>query len=115
MQNPAYKREQVIGYASRTLSKTEQKMGTTEGELSALIFGLKHFSEFLRGGPEFLVRTDHAALTWLKTMNPQQGKLARWLSYIESDFSFVVEHRKGVKHTNADALSRAHASHLSRD
>ena len=49
MRNPAHKKEQVIEYASRTLSLTEQRMSTTEGELSAVIFGLRRFSVYLRG------------------------------------------------------------------
>lgn len=41
MRNPAHKKEQVIEYASRTLNAAEQRMSTTDGELSAVIFGLR--------------------------------------------------------------------------
>jgi hypothetical protein len=87
-------------------------MSTTEGELSAIIFGLRRFSVYLRGGPEFIVRTDHRALTWIESLNPTSGKLARWLYLIKAGFNFKVEHREGKSHLNADALSRAVAQHL---
>jgi hypothetical protein len=112
MRNPEYKREQVIEYASRTLTPTEQRLSTTQGELLAIIFGLRQFSVYLRGRPEFVIRTDHRALTWLKTLNPTSGKLARWLYTIQAEFNFKIEHREGKSHMNADALSRAAAEHL---
>jgi hypothetical protein len=70
MKTPGQKREQVLEYASRTLTAAEQRLHTTEGELLAIIFGLKRYSVYLRGRPEFIIRTDHRALTWLKTLNP---------------------------------------------
>lgn len=111
MRNPEYKREQVIEYASRTLTKQEQRLSATEGELLAVIFGLCRFSVYLRGRPEFVLRTDHRALTWLKTLNPTTGKLARWSYLLQAEFNFRVEHREGKSHLNADALSRAVAEH----
>lgn len=90
-------------------------MSTTEGKLSAIIFGLRRFSVYLRGRPEFIVRTDHRALTWIKSLNPTSGKLARWLYLIKAEFNFKVEHREGESHLNADALSRAVAQHLDED
>jgi hypothetical protein len=112
MRNPDFKREQVIEYASRTLNATEQRLSATEGELAAIIWGLKHFSVYLRGRPKFVIRTDHRALTWIKTLNPTSGKLARWLYTVQAEYHFDVEHREGKSHLNADALLRAVASHL---
>ena len=112
MRTPGQKREQVIEYASRTLNATEQRLSTTEGELLAIIFGLKRFSVYLRGRPEFVIRTDHRALTWIQTLNPTSGKLARWLYIVQAEYNFKIEHREGKSHLNADALSRAVASHL---
>jgi hypothetical protein len=87
-------------------------MAPTQGELAALVFGLRHFSVFLRGRPKFIVRTDHKALLYLRSLAPQTGKLARWLYLIEAEFNIKFQHREGVKHRNADALSRAVAEHL---
>jgi hypothetical protein len=57
-----------------------------------------------------VIRTDHRALTWIKTLNPTSGKLARWLYTVQAEDHFEVEHREGKSHLNADALSKAVAS-----
>jgi hypothetical protein len=112
MRNPDFKREQVIEYASRALNATEQRLSATEGELAASIWGLKHFLVYLRGRPKFVIRTDHRALTWIKTLNSTSGKLARWLYTVQAEYHFEVEHREGKTHLKAESLSRAVASHL---
>jgi len=61
----------VIGYASRALSDAEKRYCTTKKELLAVIFGLKQYRQFLLGREEFVMRTDHAALTHLRrTLSP---------------------------------------------
>ena len=56
--------EKVIAYASITLGKPEQKYETTRKELLPIVAGLKQFRQYLLGR-HFVIRTDHAALTWL--------------------------------------------------
>ena len=56
-------------------------------------------------GPEVIVRTDHAALVWLKNLKNIQGMLARWLAKLQQ-FHFEIIHRPGTQHGNADGLSR---------
>ena len=56
-------------------------------------------------GLKFTVRTDHASLRWLKSFKEPEGMLARWLSVLGT-YDFVLEHRPGAKHGNADGLSR---------
>ncbi|UYV63183.1 K02A2.6-like [Cordylochernes scorpioides] len=53
----------------------------------------------------FLIRTDHAALTWLLRMKNPEGQVARWLEKLQQ-YHFQIKHRPGRKHNNADALSR---------
>jgi len=96
--------EKVIAYASRTLSRTERNYDTTKKELLAVKYGLKQYRQYLIGR-QFVVRTDHAALSWLRRTPEPMPQLARWLTFIE-EFTFEVQHRAGVKHQNADALSR---------
>ena len=96
--------ERVIAYASRTLGKPEQKYETTRKELLAIVAGLKQFHQYLLGR-HFVIRTDHAALTWLRRTAEPMPQLARWLTFIEQ-FDYEIEHRPGVKHGNADGLSR---------
>src|SRR6266581_2954981 len=94
----------VIGYASRTFNECELKYCITRKELAALIFGLKHYRQYLLGR-HFLVRSDHAALTYLRKTTELIGQQARWLDLME-EFDFELEHRAGTAHGNADSLSR---------
>ena len=96
--------EKVISYASKSLSKSQQKYCTTFIELLAVVTFVKHFRHYL-WGRKFLVRTDHASLLWLKNFKEPEGMLARWLAVLDT-YDFSVQYRKGVLHANADALSR---------
>ena len=96
--------EHVLCYASKTLSKQQQRYCTTYRELLAVVTFVKHFRHYL-WGRNFLLRTDHASLLWLKNFKNPEGMLARWLSILET-YDMTIEHRKGSKHLNADALSR---------
>ena len=96
--------EKVIAYASRTLNRAEQKYETTRKELLAIVYGLSQHKQFLLGR-HIIIRTDHAALTWLRRTAEVMPQLARWLTFIEQ-FDYEVVHRPGVRHGNADGLSR---------
>ena len=96
--------EQVIGYFSRALSRPERNYCVTRRELLALVLGIKNFRTYLYG-KKFLLRTDHAALTWLLNFREPEGQLARWLETLQ-DYDFNIQHRAGKLHGNADALSR---------
>ncbi|CAG2243771.1 unnamed protein product [Mytilus edulis] len=54
---------------------------------------------------QVLLRTDHSSLRWLFNFKDPQGQLARWHEVL-SQYNFDIQHRAGIKHTNADALSR---------
>ena len=95
--------ERVVSYASKVLSARERKYSATEKEAYAIIFGVRHFRVYLLGRP-FRIVTDHSALRWMHTMEPK-GRVARWLMDLQ-EFQFIVEHRAGRLHNNADALSR---------
>ena len=73
-------------------------------ELLAVVATLDHFKGYV-WGPKFLVRTDQAALVWLKNLKNIQGMLARWLAKLQQ-FNFDIVHRPGAQHGNADGLSR---------
>ena len=76
----------------------------TRKELLAVVHFLGYFKQYLLGR-KFRIRTDHAALTWLKRTPDPIGQQARWLEQME-EFDFSIEHRPGTRHGNADALSR---------
>ena len=96
--------EHVIAYYSKSLNPSQQKYCTTRRELLAVVATLDHFKGYV-WGPKFVVRTDHAALVWLKNLKNIQGMLARWLAKLQQ-FHFEIIHRPGAQHGNADGLSR---------
>ena len=96
--------ERVVSYYGKGLTRNERNYCTTRKELLALVKGLKKFRHYLLGKP-FVVRTDHSALQWLRNFKEPEGQVARWLEMLQ-EYDFVVCHRKGKMHQNADALSR---------
>ena len=97
-------KENVIAYASRTLSKSERKYRVTRKELLTLVYFVKYFRHYLYG-QKFTARTAHASLRWLTNFNNPEGQVARWVEVL-SMFSMTTEHRPGRLHGNADSLSR---------
>lgn len=97
-------KEHVIAYFSKALSKTERQYCVTRRELLAIVFAVKHFHHYLYG-THFTVRTDHGALNWLKNFKNPEGQLARWLEVLGT-YNYTIKHRPGLKHGNADGLSR---------
>ena len=97
--------EKVIAYASAHLQKPQVRYCVTRKELLAVVRFVRQFRHYLLGR-RFTVRTDHHSLTWLFRFRNPEGQLARWLEEL-SQFDFQIEHRPGVRHGNADALSRA--------
>ncbi len=96
--------EHVIAYASKTFSKEQRNYCVTRKELQSVVFFLRYFRHYLYGR-HVIVRTDHAALKWLYNFKDAEGQIARWLQIL-SNFDVQIEHRPGVRHQNADALSR---------
>ena len=99
-------KEKVIAYASKKFSERESKYCARRRELLAIVKMVKHFDVYLRG-PTFLVRTDHASLKYIKTVQPSSvpAQFFRWIMSLE-EYSYQIEIRKGVLHGNADGMSR---------
>ena len=96
--------ERVIAYGARKLGKHERNYSSNRGELLAVIHFCTTWKYYLQG-KKFILRTDHQALKWIRTMAEPRGITARWLDIL-ANFDFDVQHRAGTKHGNADALSR---------
>ena len=105
--------ETVLAYASRSLSKPERRYCVTRRELLATVYFTKHFRHYLLGR-HFTLRTDHCSLVWLKNFKEPEGQLARWLECLQ-EFDCEIVHRRGCKHTNADALSWLPCQQCGRD
>ncbi len=96
--------ERVIAYANKALTLAQRKFHPMEGECYALIWGILHFRQYLHR-THFTLRTDHKPLEWLATVSDAHGRRGRWIDLLQ-DYSFKIVHRPGMRHANADALSR---------
>lgn len=92
----------VIAFGSKKLDQHQQRYSVTRLELLAVITFIHQYRHYL-SGQKFMLRTDHGSLKWLFGFKDPQGQVARWFV---SQFNFEIQHRPGVKHQNADALSR---------
>jgi len=84
-------KKRVLAYASRTLSALERVYSVTRKGLLAVVFGLKHFRQYLIGR-KFVIRTDHAAIQWIQRTPELMPQAGRWLAIME-EFDFSVQHR----------------------
>ena len=97
--------ECVIAYCSRALRPSQRKYCTTKREMLAVVSMCIQFRSYLRGA-RFTLRTDHKSLVWLHRFKDTEGMMARWLHTLHQ-FQFMIVHRAGRDHGNADGLSRA--------
>ena len=106
-------KEKVVAYASTTLNKAQCRYCATYKELYAVQWAVNYFAHYLTGR-KFRLRTDHSALRWLMNFKKPEGMVARWIIKL-SEYDFVIEHRAGEKHLNADALSRIGSTRCRRE
>jgi hypothetical protein len=97
--------ERVIAYWSRILASAETRYSATEREALAAKESLVRFQPFIEGEKILLV-TDHAALTWAKTYENANRRLAAWGLVFAAFPNLVITHRPGRVHSNVDPLSR---------
>jgi len=99
-------RERVIAYGSKAMNKHELGYCITRKELLAIYYFTQYFKHYLYG-KRFILRTDHKAITFMmRTKKPITAQFQTWMNYL-SGLDIQMEYRKGVLHTNADALSRS--------
>lgn len=102
-------RERVVAYYSRRLTSAERKYTVTEIELLAALESIRNWRPYL-WGRQFKLVVDHHALRWLHTMRDTveggpASRLMRWILKL-SEYDFMVEHKPGAIHKNADGVSR---------
>ena len=54
---------------------------------------------------EFVIRSDHESLKYLRSQNNLNHRHAKWVELIES-FPYVIKHKRGKDNVIADVLSR---------
>ncbi|KAK3741817.1 hypothetical protein RRG08_018517 [Elysia crispata] len=98
--------KKVIAYASRSLSKSEERYPAHKLEFLCLKWSVcEKFNDYLWGAPKFLVRTDNNPLTYVLTTAKLDATGHRWLAALAA-FDFEIEYTPGVSNQDADALSR---------
>ncbi|GFU38998.1 retrovirus-related Pol polyprotein from transposon opus [Trichonephila clavipes] len=103
-QNDEKGKENPIAFFSKKLTETQTRWATIEREAYAVIEALKRFDSWIFGA-EIEVISYHNPLTYLTLTTPQSAKLTRWALALQR-YNIAISYRKGVKHGNADALSR---------
>lgn len=74
--------EKVIAYMSKSLNNHEQLYCTTRKELFAVVMALRTFHSYIYG-QHTLLRTDNAAVSWLKQLKRPSGQVAKDLKPME--------------------------------
>jgi hypothetical protein len=99
-----------IAYASRNLNKAERNYSTSEKELLAVVWGVKHFRPYLYGR-KFKIASDHKPLMWIMNIKDPGSRLLRLRIKLE-EYNYEIVYKKGALNTNADASSRIHVLSL---
>lgn len=93
-----------ICYASRTLTDAETRYPSSEGELLAIVWGIRHYKTYIQQQP-FEVLSDCKALQLLMNLKSPNSRLTRW-KFELNGYDFKITHIKGKTNFVADFLSR---------
>jgi hypothetical protein len=101
--------DRPIAFASRTLAPVEKRYSHLDKEALAIIFGVKHFHQYIYGRP-FVLLSDHKPLMHIlseskATPAMASARLQRWALLLGA-YDYRIEYRAGTEQANADALSR---------
>ncbi len=100
--NPSSK-EDTTPFVCRTLNMAEKNYFTTDRDILAINFAFGKFKHYLISN--FILRSDHKPLLYLKSIKNPQGKLARWILYL-NEFQYEFQHIQGKDNNVADYLSQ---------
>ena len=93
-----------IRCASRAFNPVECHLDTVHQELLVIKWALDNYRPYVVGRLIKVVM-DHANLQWLKSIRPQQSKLAHWCLAV-AEYDFHIKHKLGVKYAILGTLSR---------
>ena len=100
--------ERPVAFASRSLAPAEKQYLQLDKEALAIIFGVKHFHQYIYGR-SFTIVSDHRLLMHL--LSPSKAtpvmasaRLQRWALLLGA-YDYKIAYKAGENHSNADALS----------
>lgn len=101
--------ELPIAFTSRSLAPAKKNYSQIDKEALAIVFGLKHFHQYLFG-QSFTIKSDHKPLQYLlgeKKGIPSMAsaRVQRWALTL-SAYDYRVQYVPGKEHAYADLLSR---------
>lgn len=96
--------DRPVAFASRTLTRSEEKYSVIEKEFLAITWGCKYFRPYLYG-KRFTLFTDHKPLTYMFSLKDPNDKMLRWRLRLQ-EFDYDVKYRPGKQNIVADGLSR---------
>lgn len=95
---------QIVTYASKTLSRCQQKYPTKEIEILAIVWTVTKFKNFIYGY-HFEIRTTQCALCYLADIMHSTDRLSKWYSTLQK-YDFTLIDKNGKSHQNTQCLSR---------
>ena len=97
-----------VSYASRALSKAEERYAITELETLAVVWAISHYHHLIYGHRVTVV-TDHSAVKAVLGTSSPSAKHARWWDKVYGCGAKSIEivYRPGRENSSADALSRS--------
>ncbi|KAI4372835.1 hypothetical protein MLD38_011019 [Melastoma candidum] len=93
-----------ITYFSEKLNGAKIKYSTYDKEFQVIVRVLETWSHYLLPR-EFVLHTDHEALKYINGQHKLRRRHAKREEFLQS-FTFVLNHKPGVRNVVADALSR---------
>jgi hypothetical protein len=94
----------LVAYFSEKLGGAPLNYSVYDKELYALVRVLETWKHYW-WPKEFVIHSDHEALTYLKGQAKLNRQHAMWVEFIET-FPYIVKYRKSKDNIVADALSR---------
>ena len=96
------RKQRVLCYYSKSLNSAQRNYCTTKKELLAIVATFNHWDVLLSCVSEpFMLHTDHATLTWLRTMDCRDKAMVQRCDGVNK-YNFTIQHWLGAKHQNAD-------------
>lgn len=87
-------REHHVAYFSTALQKSQQNWSVTTKESFALMLAVRHWQVYL-AGRNFMLKTDHNPLVFLRSQKDPRGKLSRRINELE-EFDYTIKYVPGT-------------------